>query len=280
MQDNDDILEKLINDTSIDKETEKLIEDHLCYYKRKLSELFKYDNYLDAKDTELGKKRINVYCSYKDIISKFIDKYEIRYHDLPEVILEMLNGLVIEYSSSFRDDIVSNKERVKYVDRAIKIEGCLGYSLCCFLIKAYLKDLKKYKRMFSLLDNASVKYGDAQESFYQHLKGEISVIKKFFKNGKKQYKSFFTRNKKGIAYNFEKISSISSFDNALKLCEKLLKDIEGENDVESENRDGYFSKIFSNGGKISLKTKAFKFLINVGIPSALTIIAAILWAIQ
>lgn len=134
--------------------------------------------------------------------------------------------------------------------------------------------------MFSLLDNASVKYGDAQESFYQHLKGEISVIKKFFKNGKKQYKSFFTRNKKGIAYNFEKISSISSFDNALKLCEKLLKDIEGENDVESENRDGYFSKIFSNGGKISLKTKAFKFLINVGIPSALTIIAAILWAIQ
>lgn len=254
----------------VNKQPNSHIINNVDYFKNKLTALFEIDQQL--YDAQLANDEVVTYIteSYKKYINEIanlIDEYEVRYHDLPEKVLAMINDFANQLFKSWDPSIANIEQKKTVLQETQKILYCIECVLKLGLIEKHIELLSNYRKALNRLDCSHIKIENI--SCARHLKGKIKILKDGYAVISTSFKSFFEKDKNGIKYNFKKIVTISNLEQVLQDCKELLKKVEAD--------DGVYQRALNMGGKPSIRSQMVDVLLNYVVPGVLTIISIILW---
>lgn len=228
-----------LSDNELNKKFEKLDNYQKTAVLKKIEFMLSPDN----EDEELSAVKNKIYEKYSKCVSKLIAKLEVYNHDLPDDIRGYIETTFRLLSSSSK---YSGGQAIKICEYTYNFQIFLVNTLYIKLTDLYLKEIKKYKRVFKTFNYKGIKYEGENKKFIDFYNEEIKKIKLLKRKGKKQYKNNYKRHKDelndGFQVNVVSSKEIFELEKAYKTAEKLL-----------EEAEKYYPSIISNGTTNTIK---------------------------
>jgi len=230
-------------------------------------------HFTDDVDDCYPELKLDIYKKYTDILSALIAKYEVYCRDLPRDIVGIIEMIFRMLSSVALTDDTEKTKRA--YDIILKCENYAINKLYLYLCQSHVKRIKSYIKTLRRFKHTGIKvnYGSVSVPVLLLAKKHLKEIKRDEKIGKKKLKCLTKR----VDYtesidtlclqlsNIEQIIIIDKLENAFKLSEDTLKDI--------ENR---YPEIINNGYN-DTKLNRIIYKSPEIISTILTIIAIIKW---
>lgn len=226
-----------------DNELKEKFEKLDSYQKTVVFKKIEFMLFSDNEDEALSIIKRKIYEKYSKCVSKLIAKLEVYDHDLPDDIRGYIETTFRLLSSSSK---YSGDQAIKICDYTYKFQFFLVNTLYIKLTDLYLKDIKKYKRIFKTFNYKGIKHERTNKKFKDFYNDEIKKIKSLKRKGKKLYKNNYKRHKdklnNGFQVNVVSCKEILELEKAYKTAEKLL-----------EEAEKYYPSIINNGTTNTVK---------------------------
>lgn len=243
-----------------------------------LEKYLEHQMILDIEEVEVKKKKYAVYHEYADTIADLVAKIEVYAHDLPRQICGLIE-MTFRILSVASVEKAKDKELILY-DVALKYEKFLINILYLTLIDIYVKEIRRYRRVFKKFKYRAIKL-DNGIFIKQHINNQLCVVSSLVKKSKKTLKVMYSINEWHLMIFLDK----------LPFVEKLLElnvdiGIENNSDIQElicafnlaeevmDICEVNYSKIINNG----YNSTFIRRILHI-VPTIISVVLAVLGAI-
>ena len=159
--------------------------------RKALEKYVEFEVYPDQEDLDVIAIKKKVYSKYSESISGLIAKAEVYLHDLPKQICGLIEMVFrILTTSSVEDE---KSDEIKLCVASLEYELFLLNTLNALLIECYIKEIKRYRKLFKKFKHKGVILENGT-SFMKEVDSQLKSAYVMFKSGKKKYKRLYNLN--------------------------------------------------------------------------------------
>ncbi|MBE6534827.1 MAG: hypothetical protein E7678_07705 [Ruminococcaceae bacterium] len=251
-----------------------------------LEKYVEFEVYPDQEDIDVFEIKKNVYSKYSETISALVAKAEVYLHDLPKQVCGLIEMVFRILTTSAVED--KKSDEIALCAASLEYELFLLNTLNALLIECYIKEIKRYRKLFKKFKHKGVILENGT-SFMKEINVQLKSACAMFKIGKKKYKRMYSLN---FLEYMVMLGKFSKIENKFSWMERFIPyrlDVEIGIGAEISELDQCFQKVqgivdicennystIINNGYDSSFIKRFLLHLPSIISAGLTILAAII----
>ena len=175
--------------------------------RKALEKYVEFEVYPDQEDIDVFEIKKNVYSKYAKSISALVAKAEVYLHDLPKQVCGLIEMVFRILTTSAVED--KKSDEIALCSASLEYELFLLNTLNALLIECYIKEIKRYRKLFKKFKHKGVILENGI-SFMKEINVRLKSAYAMFKIGKKKYKRMYSLNFLEYMVMLGKFSKIES----------------------------------------------------------------------